>query len=339
VSVNVSITEDPDNSVRELWAGFVAEHAEAGVYQSPEAFDVYRASRGFRPALAVADDGGHLLGVALGVIQRDVQGWYGFPFSRLLVRDGPLCGSDENAAVLVLRLEEWARRRSGNSVISCRRAIAGLNAHTQEPHLNFLIDLSGGSNQVWEQLHPSRRKQVRRSERRGLVVRQESEPDLLAHYEVLGATYGRAGLPLFHRSYFESAWAVMGARHMMRVFGAYCAGRLVGTRMVLSYRSTIYDWFAGSLPEFHDRYVNDALVWAVLEWGCQAGFATFDFGGAGHPDRPYGVRDFKRKFGGEMVTSAIYRRALWPGAGAALRLGRAVHTTLHRRGPGRSSTS
>jgi lipid II:glycine glycyltransferase (peptidoglycan interpeptide bridge formation enzyme) len=43
------------------------------------------------------------------------------------------------------------------------------------------------------------------------------------------------------------------------------------------------------------------LVWLALEFGCDRGFHTFDFGGGGKPDEEYGVRDFKAKFGGDLV--------------------------------------
>ena len=35
--------------------------------------------------------------------------------------------------------------------------------------------------------------------------------------------------------------------------------------------------------------------------GREQGFDLFDFGGAGRPDEHYGPREFKAKFGGELV--------------------------------------
>ena len=43
------------------------------------------------------------------------------------------------------------------------------------------------------------------------------------------------------------------------------------------------------------------LTWGILEWGAKNGYSLYDFGGAGKPDEKYGVRDFKAKFGGELV--------------------------------------
>jgi dTDP-D-glucose 4,6-dehydratase len=46
---------------------------------------------------------------------------------------------------------------------------------------------------------------------------------------------------------------------------------------------------------------NELLKWHILHWGAENGYRVYDFGGAGKPDEPYGVRDFKAKFGGELV--------------------------------------
>ena len=44
-----------------------------------------------------------------------------------------------------------------------------------------------------------------------------------------------------------------------------------------------------------------AAVKKALKLGAASGCRVFDFGGGGRPDEDYGVRDFKAKFGGELV--------------------------------------
>ncbi|MHA2406139.1 MAG: lipid II:glycine glycyltransferase FemX, partial [Candidatus Hermodarchaeia archaeon] len=46
---------------------------------------------------------------------------------------------------------------------------------------------------------------------------------------------------------------------------------------------------------------NELLIWHILKGGTENGLKTYDFGGAGKPDEEYGVRDFKSKFGGDLV--------------------------------------
>jgi len=51
------------------------------------------------------------------------------------------------------------------------------------------------------------------------------------------------------------------------------------------------------------RYVpNELLIWHILQWSVQNGYRFYDFGGAGKPDEHYPVRDFKAKFGGQLVS-------------------------------------
>ena len=47
----------------------------------------------------------------------------------------------------------------------------------------------------------------------------------------------------------------------------------------------------------HSPYVTHPAGFVRKEAGCK----TFDFGGAGRPDEVYRVRDFKAKFGGDLV--------------------------------------
>jgi lipid II:glycine glycyltransferase (peptidoglycan interpeptide bridge formation enzyme) len=46
---------------------------------------------------------------------------------------------------------------------------------------------------------------------------------------------------------------------------------------------------------------NELIMWHILRWGAENNYRLYDFGGAGKPDEDYGVRDFKAKFGGDLV--------------------------------------
>jgi lipid II:glycine glycyltransferase (peptidoglycan interpeptide bridge formation enzyme) len=49
-------------------------------------------------------------------------------------------------------------------------------------------------------------------------------------------------------------------------------------------------------------------TWAAIEHGAASDCAIFDFMGVGKPDEPYGVRDFKMRFGGTVVNYGRYIR-------------------------------
>ena len=70
--------------------------------------------------------------------------------------------------------------------------------------------------------------------------------------------------------------------------------------------------YAGSLKEFYIKYPNDLLPWEVFKCGKKSGYSIFDFGGAGKPDKKYGVRDYKKKFGGRLVNYGRFEKVHSP---------------------------
>jgi lipid II:glycine glycyltransferase (peptidoglycan interpeptide bridge formation enzyme) len=49
-----------------------------------------------------------------------------------------------------------------------------------------------------------------------------------------------------------------------------------------------------------------------MEWAHEQGFRSYDSGGAGKPGVAYGVRDFKAKFGGQLVNYGRYQKVYSP---------------------------
>ena len=85
-----------------------------------------------------------------------------------------------------------------------------------------------------------------------------------------------------------------------------------GAMTWLLYNGRIIYWYTGVDKAYSSFRANDLLVWHCLEWGSANGYRLFDFGGAGKPDEEYGVRDFKAKFGGELVNLGRYQHTHHP---------------------------
>ena len=69
----------------------------------------------------------------------------------------------------------------------------------------------------------------------------------------------------------------------------------------------IYEWYVCGLDEeYKEQYPSVMATYAAIEYAKQNGIPMFDFMGAGVPDQPYGVRDFKMEFGGEVVEYGRY---------------------------------
>lgn len=65
---------------------------------------------------------------------------------------------------------------------------------------------------------------------------------------------------------------------------------------------TVYEWFeCGLNADYKEQYPSVMATWAGMQYANEHGCARYDMMGAGVPGVPYGVRDFKSEFGGELV--------------------------------------
>jgi lipid II:glycine glycyltransferase (peptidoglycan interpeptide bridge formation enzyme) len=177
------------------------------------------------------------------------------------------------------------------------------NGFLFEGHLNYLINLNRPAEDVLQSIGQRTRKKIRKGLRDGFVQMSEAtNPTELDHwYDVLQKTYSNAQVPLVDRSLFEAAFKELYPRGMAKFLLAEVNGVTAACSVELPYKNIIYGWYGGSDREYSDYLPNEMLIWHILEWGANNGYHLYDFGGAGKPDEEYGVRDFKAKFGGDLV--------------------------------------
>lgn len=80
-------------------------------------------------------------------------------------------------------------------------------------------------------------------------------------------------------------------------------GRIIGGILAPVFgQKCIYEWYVCGLDkEYREQYPSVLATWAALGYAINNNIENFDFMGVGKPDVPYGVRDFKARFGGELV--------------------------------------
>ena len=69
----------------------------------------------------------------------------------------------------------------------------------------------------------------------------------------------------------------------------------------------IYEFYVCGLDNnYKDQYPSVMATWAAIEYANNNGIPIFDFMGAGKKDENYGVKEFKARFGGELVEEGRY---------------------------------
>jgi lipid II:glycine glycyltransferase (peptidoglycan interpeptide bridge formation enzyme) len=177
------------------------------------------------------------------------------------------------------------------------------NGFVYEDHLNFLIDLNRPLEEILKSIGKRTRKQIRRVLRQGNVVIEEvvRREQVTIFYALLKKTYAAAQVPLADQSLFRAAFDVLLPRGLVKFLLAKVGDDYAAGSVELIYKNIIYGWYNGIDRTFSRYSPNELLMWHILRWGAENGYKTYDFGGAGKPDQEYGVRDFKAKFGGELV--------------------------------------
>lgn len=300
------------NEFSENTLEFIKSHPKSNIFQTCEMYEVYKLTKKNEPFfIAVHENNGEVVGTLLAVIQKEHIGLIGELSARSIIWGGPLI-KDNNSAVLDFLLKEYKRKIKRKAIYSQFRNIWGWddddkniftnNGFKYEAHLDILFDLKKSEDELLKEMNKGRRKNIRRAERIPLEFEEiKNDKDFDKCIQLIEQTYNRIKLPSPDKSFFYNTNFILKNINGLKVFVAKYKKEIISTRFVLCYNGLVYDWFAGTNDDFLVKNPNDFLPWKILQWAKTKGFATFDFGGAGKPNIPYGVRDYKLKFGGKLV--------------------------------------
>ena len=299
----------------DCWSEYVCRHPEGNIFHTPEMFEVFQRSKGFLPELWAAVDGDRVLGLMAPVQISLFQGPLKRVTTRSVVYGGILAEpGSEGCAALDLLLRTYQCQSDRRPVFTEVRNLSPLSAEMlrilgdnrfdYEGHLNYHIDLSGGPEEIFSRIGKRTRKNIHHALNQGKVVIEEvSDPNGLRDgYALLEQTFKFARVPLADFSLFQSAFDVLSKKKMILVTLA-SANLVPGAVSVeLLYKNVAYGWYGGMDRRGGSNAINELLIWKVLLRCRELGCTVYDFGGAGKPDVPYGVRNFKAKFGGDLLS-------------------------------------
>ena len=127
-------------------------------------------------------------------------------------------------------------------------------------------------------------------------------------HRILHARYAELGHPLPSKEFFGQIHANMVKGGRVATVLTYFEGQLVGFLWGLIFKDKVFEWYTAFDSSHKDKFVNDRLAWEIMKWGNENGYKCFDFGGAGKPNVPYGVRNFKLQYGGELIEFGRYKK-------------------------------
>jgi serine/alanine adding enzyme len=296
------------------WRHFVESQPTSNIFHTLEMLQVFARAKRHRPTLwAATDNDGEVLALLLPMQITLMDGLLRRLTTRAVVYGSVLYDpSPAGEEALATLLRTYAQDADREVLFTELRNLSDLSAvqpmlndcgFVYEDHLNYLIDLDRPVEEVVQDIGVRTRKHIRRGLTKQKVVVEEvtERGQIGVCYDLLRKSYAGARVPLADRSLFEAAFDVLYPRGMVKFLLARVGDAYVAASVELLYKDVIYGWYGGVDRAYTGYTPSELLIWHIFKWGVENGYRLYDFGGAGKPDREYGVRDFKAKFGGELV--------------------------------------
>ena len=318
------------------WQALIDRSPYATWFQTQEAYEFYAAVSGMQAfAYGMAEEG-RLVGVIVGYTTKSTNAIQQYFTKRAIIYGGPLLDehiSDEALSALLgavaqLKVESVKCKGKANSKAEttasrlsplASRLMKPIYFETRnfhdyrrwkevfqnsgfqyQPHLNFHVDTSS-IKLVQSRIGKHRWRYIRLSMRDGAqIVAHPTIEQVQAFYTILQDLYRtKVRTPLWSWEFFERLYHTEHARYILVELDGQIVG---GTACVCLPGKAVYEWYACGLDNCRDdiRPLSVA-IWGEMQYAAENGYPLFDFMGAGKPEEPYGVRDFKAEFGGELV--------------------------------------
>lgn len=299
---------------RGAWEALVSTSQFATFFQTPACYDFYASLPFMEPFAYGVEQDGELVGVMQGYITRETNLIKQWLTRRAIIIGGPLLAENiQTDALLQLLVFVRQQLRSKAIYIETRNfhdysafhncfELAGWN---YQPHLNFHVDTSSMET-LMANMGKSKKRKIKTSMRDGAqVVVKPTWEQVKAYYAILLDLYKtKVKTPLFPFYFFEKLYALPEARFLLVEWQGKIIG---GTVCVVLEGKAMYEWFACGKDDISKTIFPSTLAtYAGMAYSVEHGILVYDMMGAGKPDVPYGVRDYKREFGGKQVEYGRY---------------------------------
>ena len=300
------------------WQKLLDESPYATWFQMQEAYQFYAAlPNDMTPFACGVEREGELRAVCVGYVTKERSRVKQFYTRRAIIIGGPIIAdsaNEEDIASMLYAIRQPNRLIAQSPYRPTWRNlpiyIESRNFHdysrwkevfeacgfSYQPHLNIQVACNEAHT-----MSEQRRRQVKKAISNGATICEaQSEQEIRDWYEILYKLYReKVRTPLFTEEFFLQFYRKGKGKYLL----VKHEGKVIGGMMcpILDGKA-IYEWYVCGLDEdYREQYPSVMATYAAIEYAKANGLPLFDFMGAGKPDANYGVRDFKKEFGGEVV--------------------------------------
>lgn len=304
------------------WQVLINRSPYATWFQTPEAYDFYASnSKEMTPFAVAIQRTNKLVAVCVGYITQAKNKLVQCLTCRAIIIGGPIIDNDataEEVAALLNAVKKLQRsdlqpkgrttatRSTGLSPIYIEtrnfhdytewKSVFEANGFAYQPHYDIHVHCN-----AQHQMSEQRIRQVKKAVKNGAeICEAQSEQEIRDWYQILSRLYRtKVRTPLWSEAFFLHFYRSGVGKYLLVKYQDKVIG---GMMCPILKNKAIYEWYVCGLDEeYRELYPSVMATYAAIEYAKTNALPLFDFMGAGKPDIPYGVRDFKMEFGGELV--------------------------------------
>ncbi len=283
------------------WLSLIEQDPTATVFHHPAWIELLSACYGYNSfvlALLEMDDQ-ICAGVPIAEINDHLTSrrYVALPFSDYCT---PLYRNEETLSLLANILVEQQQAKRFPRV-EIRSALPALpHIQVMAPFVRHSMLLEPDSAQVAKRAHRQQMQNVRTAEKNGIrIVRGTGLAEVRAFYQLHSLSRRKHGVPVQPWKFFKLVTHYLLEQNLGFVLLAYKENTCISAGLFLHWKKTLYYKYSAIDENSLNLRPNHLVTWTAMNWGCEYGFTTFDFGRADLEDE--GLRAYKRRWGADEV--------------------------------------
>jgi FemAB-related protein (PEP-CTERM system-associated) len=325
---NVRAKADEDNAA---WDAYVLAHPRATFFHQTGWLRLLAGSFRYRAHHLLAERDGSICGVLPMFACRSIKGRLSL-YSLPLTVYGGAVGNDAQAETALLEAARELGRSLGARSIELRNRHASLlDLPVRSEAVTFEKELPGSVDEVRSTLPKKAREAVNQATKRH-KLECDFAADLDPFYDLLAASYGSLGTPVFPKRFFA---AILDEFPTSLVQVIRHEGRPVASVLSVVFRDTMMPLYSGEASDVKQLKAGNFKYFRLMQEAVARGLRRFDFGRTRSDNA--GVLKFKRNQGFEPEALPYQIDELVPGGGGGSNPNSGVYRKLRgiwRRLPG-----
>ena len=180
-----------------------------------------------------------------------------------------------------------------------------------QPHSTLVIDLQKSEDELFNNMKPKTRYNIRLAGRKEVVVKRSD--DIEKFYRMMNVTSERQQFHVHSLKYYQRAYDLFHPAGFCELFVAEYQERALAAVMIFAFGKQAYYFYGASTDDERNRKPTYPLQWEAIRWAHAKGCTEYDMWGIPdnvtdqvedeeleREDGLWGVYRFKRGFGGSI---------------------------------------